>query len=48
MKGGIAVIDGQIAAWPGRNSWELRDIKKAFCTQLSLDLGKEGRVFAGS
>lgn len=48
MKGGIAVIDGQIAAWPGRNSWELRDIKKTFYTQPSLDLGKEERVFAGS
>lgn len=30
MKGGITVIDGQIAACPGRNSWELRHIKKHF------------------
>lgn len=30
MKGGITVIEGQIAAWPGRNSWELRHIKNHF------------------
>lgn len=36
MKGGITVIDGQIAAWPGRNSWELEHIKKHFTPSLAL------------